>query len=196
MTQNEIETIRAAQEGDTKAFDELVRIYDRQVFKIAYDITGNTHDAHDVFQETFLRAFSKISTFRFDSSFKTWLLRIAINLSKNHYKKQRLKKWFSLGSDYETPLCGMQNKENEEFADPDRQLESRETMTMIHNALAQLSENQRIVFVLKHMHGYKVKEIAEKTGYSEGTVKTHLFRGTRKLKNVLAEHFQSPHVSG
>lgn len=191
MDQKEIELIQRAQQGSADAFDALVRQHDRLVFQMIYGILGNFQDTCDVYQETFIRAFRKIATFRFESELSTWLGRIAINLSINWRKRQHRKEVFSLeeksesGATWELPEApGAGNRAENKLLD-------QELQQHLKKGLRQLSAQQRTVFVLKHMHGHKIKDIAEMMGCAEGTVKNHLFRATQSLQRILQPYFRN-----
>jgi RNA polymerase sigma-70 factor (ECF subfamily) len=191
MDSNEIELIRRAQQGSTEAFDDLVRLHDRQIFQMIFGIVGNSADTCDIYQETFIRAFQKIGTFRFESELSTWLGRIAINLSINWRKRQRRKEVFSLEAKQEK----QENWQPVEGSLPGNTAENRiidrELLRHINKGLQQLPMQQRTVFVLKHMHGHKIKEIAEMMGCAQGTVKNHLFRATDKLQKILQPYYRN-----
>ena len=191
MDNQEFELIKRAQKGSSTAFDQLVRSYDRLVYQVVFGLLGNVHDTQDVYQETFLRAYTNVSTFRFQSEFRTWLLRIAINQSINFHKKKRIKKWFSLNEHYENAsehnivhtLASNNRTEDKTL--------SKEVMGQINHCLDALPINQRTAFTLKHIQGYKIKEIAEMMNCSENTVKSHLFRAIHSLKNKLEPFVQN-----
>jgi RNA polymerase sigma-70 factor (ECF subfamily) len=190
MNSSEIELIKRAQQGSADAFDELVRLHDRQVFRMIYGILGNATDTYDVYQETFICAFRKINAFRFESELSTWLGRIAINFSINWRKRQRRKKLFSLEEKQETQPAWEPADESPPAAAESRLID-RELHHHIEKGLQQLPTQQRTVFVLKHMHGHKIKEIAEMLGCAEGTVKNHLSRATDKLQKILQPYYRN-----
>lgn len=193
MEQAEVELIKRAQNGDSHAFDALVRLHDRRVLQMAYSMLNNLHDAQDVYQETFLRAFVKIATFRFDASFATWLSRIAINLSINKRKQKRRMNWLSFDQgNRDAELHGefIDRHNYEHSAEEDAA--ANEMAERLQRSLDVLSPPQRAVFTLKHLHGYKIREISEMLNCAEGTVKNYLFRATRKLQKELAPYFKSP----
>lgn len=191
MEKNEIELIRRAQIGDTEAFDRLVRLHDRKVLQLAYSILGNLQDAQDLYQETFLRAFSKISSYRFDGEFGGWLGRIAVNLSLNRRKQRYRLRWFSL-HERETvqPEWGAEEKMIRHET-PENNYLAHELRTQINQSLDALPTQQRAVFALKHLHGYKIAEIAKMLDCAEGTVKNALFRATHSLRKQLLPYHNS-----
>lgn len=184
MENQERYLILKAQSGEIGAFDELVRMHDRRIFQVVFGMLGNLHDTQDVYQDTFLNAFSKISTFRFESEFSTWLTRIAVNSSINLRRKKKVRKWFALNTENEDEAFGPIPELPEEEG-PEQQMLSREFRQNIEKGLKHLSTQQRTVFVLKHFQHYKIKEIAEILNCAEGTIKNQLFRASQKLKNFL-----------
>ncbi len=184
----EQELIREAQTGDVGSFDELVRLYDRKILQLIESIVGSRHDAYDVYQDTFIRAFRKLDTFRGESAFGTWLSRIAINLSLNWCKRQRRKELFSMDAKQEQQggwdlIEGAKGSEKRVLQD--------ELMSHVDVGLKKLPHKQRSIFILKHQHGYKIKEIAGMMNCAEGTVKQHLFRATAKLKEMLTPYYEN-----
>ena len=190
MSNSEHALIQAAIAGDNRAFDELIRQYDKRILQVAHGIMGNMQDAYDAYQEGVIRAYKKLPTFRQESAFSTWLTRIVINQALNMKRKNRWKKQlsFSLNDEDTRELSGAKSEE------PDEVLVTSELSDSIKESLDVLSERERAVFVLKHLHGYKLREIAQMLNCAEGTVKNYLFRATRKLRQVLeAHHIQSAH---
>lgn len=183
----EIELILQAQAGSAEAFDKLVRLHDRRVLQLICSIVGNMHDAYDVHQETFINAFRKISSFRFESTLSTWLGRIAINYSLNWLKRQKRRQWLSFGSENESQVSREMEMGYEDAAEDD--LLDEELSKHIKTALQQLPDQQRTVFILKHYQGYKIREIADMMGSAEGTIKNHLFRATHRLQKILQPYY-------
>jgi RNA polymerase sigma-70 factor (ECF subfamily) len=182
----EFELVQRAQNGDHKAFEELVVLHDRQVLNVAYSMTGSLADAQDIYQETFLRAFRAIGSFRFQSSFRTWVLRIAVNQAINWRKKKKLRSFFSLDAHD-------QNSKDSQFlqiagtSDASTSLHSKEILEHIQNGMNRLSNRERAVFTLRHFQEIKIKEIAALLDCAEGTVKNLLFRATQKMQKELQE---------
>ncbi len=185
MNQHEINFIEQAQAGDARAFEELMRLHDHRVLQVAQGILGNLQDAADAYQNTMVRAFMRIHTFRFESSFATWLTRIAINQSLNLRKKRRWHRRFSLDH-----LAGTEAEPRAETTHPADRMMQVVLSERIRQSLEHLSDRERAVFVLKHMHGYKIREIALMIDCADGTVKNYLFRATRKLRTVLKPYYE------
>lgn len=182
--------IREAQLGNTAAFEELVRQYDRAVLRLAVHLTGSQEDGQDIYQEAFLRAYINLARFRFECSFYTWIYRIVTNLCLDHLRKRN-----SRGRDLTTTVSP--DGEEEELLDrvpdhradasPERSLVGRELRGCIVRALARLSARERMVFELKHYHGMRLRTVAGILNTTEGTIKNTLFRATHKLRTELAE---------
>jgi RNA polymerase sigma-70 factor (ECF subfamily) len=181
MNKSDIELIQAAKAGDSRAFDELIRLHDKRILQVAHGIMGNMQDAYDVYQEGILKAYKKLPSFRFESSFGTWLTRIVINQALNMKKKMRIRRFLS----FDQPEAAPSDSYADAGPSPDEVYVANELSEKINQSLALLSDRERAVFVLKHMHGYKLREIAVMIDCAEGTVKNYLFRATRKLRDEL-----------
>src|SRR3989449_10804636 len=182
--------IRRAQQGDTAAFEELVRLYDRSVLRLAVHLTGSQEDGQDIYQEAFLRAYINLARFRFECSFYTWIYRIVTNLCLDHLRKKH-----SRGRDLTTTFSpdGEEEQALDHVADrtpaasPERNLASLELRQTIIGALGRLSPREGMVFELKHYHGLRLRTVAGILNTPEGTIKNTLFRATHKLRMQLAE---------
>ncbi|HPG38842.1 MAG TPA: RNA polymerase sigma factor [bacterium] len=189
MDNHEIQLVQQAQQGNLKAFEKLVIRYDRSIVQIANLMMGNRADAQDVYQETFLRAFQNISGFRFQSHFKTWLTRIAINTAINMRRKRRIGQFISIFdlADENSDICVIPVKDVSMTADMEQA--SAELRQQIEKGLQKLSSKERAVFTLKQYQDYKIKDIAVILNCAEGTVKNYLFRATQKLKKHLVPYY-------
>src|SRR2546427_2306996 len=182
--------IRRAQQGDTAAFEELVRLYDRSVLRLAIHLTGSQEDGQDIYQEAFLRAYMNLARFRFECSFYTWIYRIATNLCLDHLRRKRSRS-------RELTTTNSPEGEEQELLDripdqsagasPERNLASRVLREHIVRALSNLSPRERMVFELRHYHGLQLRTVAGILKTTEGTVKNTLFRATHKLRLQLSE---------
>jgi len=182
--------VREAQQGNTAAFEELVRQYDRAVLRLAIHLTGSQEDGQDIYQEAFLRAYINLARFRFECSFYTWIYRIVTNLCLDHLRKKH-----SRGRDLN--MTTTPEGEQEDMLDrmpdrrpgasPERSFAGSELRQSIVRALGQLSPRERMVFELKHYHGMKLRTVAGMLNTTEGTIKNTLFRATHKLRTRLAE---------
>jgi len=178
--------------GDNAAFDKLVTRYQRRVYAIAYRMTRNREDALDIAQEVFLRAHRGIERWRPVRGFKHWLYRIATNMTIDVLRKRRRRaavivesEDFSMDRGVAAPSVGR---------DPVRSIAIEEMGEQISAAIETLPQRQRAVLVLRYYEDMSIKEIASAVGCTEGTVKTHLFRATGKLRDLLG-HLRGPDQS-
>jgi RNA polymerase sigma-70 factor, ECF subfamily len=182
--------IREAQQGNTAAFEELVRQYDRAVLRLAVHLTGSQEDGQDIYQEAFLRAYVNLARFRFECSFYTWIYRIVTNLCLDHLRKKCARRYdltttVSPEGEQEEVLDRM--PDHRPGASPERSFVGRELRERIRCAMGRLSPRERMVFELKHYHGMKLRTVAGILNTTEGTIKNTLFRATHKLRTQLAE---------
>jgi RNA polymerase sigma-70 factor, ECF subfamily len=186
----EMELIREAQQGSRAAFDALVRQYDSQVLRLALHLTGSEHDAEDIHQEAFLKAYRYLGNFRFECSFYTWIYRIVTNLCLDHLRRRKSRR------EDQSVLVDTAGEEidllsnvsdDRPGANPARELERKLMGQKIKTALDTLTPRERMVFELKHYQGLKLRTIGEMLSTTEETAKNTLFRATRKLRIHLAE---------
>jgi RNA polymerase sigma-70 factor (ECF subfamily) len=182
--------VREAQNGNTAAFEELVRHYDRAVLGLALHLTGSREDAQDIYQDAFLRAYRNLPRFRFECSFYTWLYRIVTNLCLDHLRRNRMRK---LDVSVKASTDGADEELVAQMPDlragtcPERSSRGREVREKISRALLRLSARERMVFELKHYQGLKLRTVAVMLNTTENTIKNTLFRATQKLRVELAE---------
>ena len=182
--------IREAQRGNRAAFEELVRHYDQPVLRLALHLTGTEHDAQDVYQDAFLKAYKNIGSFRFECSFYTWIYRIVTNLCLDHLRKKTVRKEDAPvakdpdGGEYD--LLD-QVPDARAGANPEKDLMRRQLGSRIAGALEKLTPRERMVFELKHYHGLKLRTVGEILHTTEETAKNTLFRATQKLRGALAD---------
>ncbi|MBO6575459.1 MAG: RNA polymerase sigma factor [Rhodothermales bacterium] len=176
MDAQETRLVRLAQQGDAGAFDALVRANEARLLHAIAGILGRTPAVYDVYQDTLVKAYTKLPGFRLDSAFSTWITRIAINRALNQKRKEKNARQDPLEFAQHIPSRG-----------PSASLavERAEMRASTERAMERLSERERAVFVLKHQHGYKLREIGDMLSCAEGTVKNYLFRATRKLREEL-----------
>ena len=182
--------VREAQRGNRAAFEELVRHYDQAVLRLAIHLTGSEHEAQDIYQDAFLKAYKSVGNFRFECSFYTWIYRIVTNLCLDHLRKRQVRKE---EAPVATDASGEQYDVLEQVPDgraganPERDLMRRELGTRISRALERLTPRERMVFELKHYHGLKLRTVGEVLNTTEETAKNTLFRATQKLRGALAD---------
>ncbi len=185
----EMELIREAQAGSRVAFDALVRQYESQVLRLALHLTGSEHDAEDIYQEAFLKAYRYIGNFRFECSFYTWIYRIVTNLCLDQLRRRKTRREDQAvlvdHSGDEIDLLASVS-DNRSFSNPDRELDRKVLGEHIQAALAKLTPRERMVFELKHYQGLRLRTIGEMLNTTEETAKNTLFRATKKLRTQLA----------
>lgn len=181
--------IRAAQRGDSAAFEQLVRAYDSNVLRMAYNLLHSEEDARDIYQEAFLRVYRKLPEFRFDSAFSTWLYRIVANLCLDQIRKRKVRKEES--SSVETSTGEVDRlqliPESRADVDPQRRLMSTEVKNRIQEVLSSLTPRERLVFEMRHYQGMRLRAIGEALGVTEEAAKNCLFRATQKMRGALGD---------
>ena len=186
---DEASLIRAAQRGDAEAFEALVRAYDQNVLRIAFNLLRSPEDARDIYQEAFLRVYKNLHTFRFDCSFHTWLYRIVTNICLDHLRKRKVRREESTVVD--TPEGRLDRidhyAQESPGGDPERHAWNQQLHEKIDTALEDLSPRERMVFELRHYQGMRLRSIGEVLGTSEEAAKNCLFRATQKMRSVLGE---------
>ncbi|MBI1356655.1 MAG: sigma-70 family RNA polymerase sigma factor [Acidobacteria bacterium] len=186
---SEAALIRAAQNNDSEAFEQLVRLYDRSVLRVTMNLLRSPEDARDAYQEAFLKVYRRLDSFRFDCSFHTWLYRIATNVCLDYLRRKNVRKEHAVDDrDDERGLNPLQTaSDGRPESDPDRSLTGRELGGRIEQALEALSPNERVVFELRHYEGMRLRAIGEMIGISEEAAKNSLFRATRKMRDALED---------
>lgn len=184
-----IEACRDVQDDRFEAaFEELYRRYRDRVYSIAYRITGSTTDAMDVVQESFRVLFLKISTFRFDARFSTWLFRIVVNCSIDLRRRERQRSGRQ-GQSIQNLHEGTEPAD--ESRDPLASAETSELGEQVQSAIARLSPKLRAILVLRYLEGLSYDEIAETLEVQLGTVKSRLARAHLAIEQVLAAKAES-----
>ena len=168
--------------GKVEAFNLLVERYHSTVFNLAYRMLGNTSDAQDATQETFLEGFKSINGFKFQSTFKTWLYRVAINTCQQYIRKSDSRQ--RVLSSYTEDAKNIQKTDSGPIQ-PDQHLLKNEREQIIQSAICGLPPKQRIVVILFYMQHLKYREIADVLGCSEGTVASRLNAAIGNLRTLL-----------
>ncbi len=186
---DESTVIKAAQNGDQDAFERLVRAYDQGVLRLAMNLLRSPEDARDVYQETFLRVYKNIQSFRLDSSFQTWLYRIATNICFDYLRKRKVRKEEqSVLQTEDGPVDRMDTfEERGTSANPERALRNRQIRGRLELALGDLTPRERMVFELRHYQGLRLRNIGEVLGTTEEAAKNCLFRATQKMRTALGD---------
>jgi RNA polymerase sigma-70 factor, ECF subfamily len=190
MEPSDNDLIVQAQRGNTAAFEQLVYRYDRKVLSIAARFTGNKEDAKDIYQEVFMRVYRALPQFQFRSQFSTWLYRIVKNVCLTHLQQGKNYPQVSIDEQYESAngssthslLDSLPAKSSTERGALDSEISEQ-----VQIAMNQLSPKQKMVFVMRHFEGYKLREIASMMKCTEGTVKKYLFTATERMRKNLKE---------
>jgi len=181
------ELVRRAQEGNTRAFDELVVKFSPRLYGMVYHMTSNKEDTHDLLQDIFAKAYRSLKRFRGKSSFYTWIYSIATNMTLNFLKKRKRRAAWSL-DDMDS---GIQNDEAMvdigHTANPRHQSDVNELQKKLNEAMQALSEDHRAVVTMFDIQGIPHAEISRILKVSEGTVRSRLFYAHKQLQGHLEE---------
>ena len=177
--------IKEVLKGDHNAFGEIVEIYKEKVFQLCYRMLGNRHEAEDMAQEAFVRAYVNIHTFNIKLKFSTWLYRIATNLCIDRIRKK--KPDYHLDAEVAgTDGLNMYSQIAAGTALPEEELESLELQDTVQKEILKLPEKYRTVIVLKYIEELSLKEISEILDLPIGTIKTRIHRGREALRKQLS----------
>jgi RNA polymerase sigma-70 factor, ECF subfamily len=182
--------IARLRQRDEQAFNEIVRQHGDKVFNLVLRMVGTRAEAEDIAQEVFVTVFKSIDSFRGESKFTTWLLRIAANHSKNRIKYLARRRSDGNGLDDASEAAMADEGKapvQAHIGAPDALLEAAQTEMMMQEAIAALDEDQRLLVVLRDIEELSYEEIGEITGLLEGTVKSRLHRARMALKDILEE---------
>jgi RNA polymerase sigma-70 factor, ECF subfamily len=188
---SELALVQAAKKGDLEAFSELVKRYDRNIFRIAQHITHNEEDAQDVVQEAFLKAYQNLDQFQGNSKFYTWLVRIAVNEALMKLRRRRTDKTVSIDEDVETEEGSMPREVADWGPNPEQLYRQSELSEILKKTIQGLPPGFRTVFVLRDVEGLSTEETAEMLGLSIPAVKSRLLRARLQLRERLAKYFKS-----
>ena len=180
--------VQRVQAGDTSAFGELVEKYQKRIYELAYGFTHHPEDAHDLSQEIFFKAFRALGGFKGDSSFYTWLYKIARNAGIDHTRRKTTR--VKLSFEDTLPLDESQYYPRYDRNSVPYRLEQEELGIEIQKAIQQLSPRQKQVFILRHYEDLSLREIADLLNLRIGSIKAHLFSATRKLRKLLAPYLE------
>jgi RNA polymerase sigma-70 factor, ECF subfamily len=182
MEDTDSAAIARARSGDPDGFRSLVERHSRNVFRLAFRMTGNENDAEDIVQETFLRAYKQLARYESRSSFGTWLYRIAANCSLDLIRTRKFRG--------ELPKPEGEDKDPMDLIaspqpGPDRLAASRQVEEHVAGAMAALSGQERTAFVLRHFEGLSIEEISGVLGVGGNAAKHSIFRAVQKLRAAL-----------
>jgi RNA polymerase sigma-70 factor (ECF subfamily) len=185
---DDFKLIEAFRKGDEKAFEEIVRRYQRQVANIIYLTLGNREEVDDLSQEVFVRVFRSLDRFEFDSSVYSWIYRIAVNLCIDEIRKKKIRKLIPL--DFLTEKKLESEKRSKETATSSDELLQKEKKEIIRGALDKLSPLHRTVILLREYQDLSYGEIAKTLRISPQAVKSRIFRAREELRELLKDYFQ------
>lgn len=186
--------MRRVLEGDVNAFEDLVTEHEKGVYAIAQRMTGNAEDAADMTQETFIKAYNSLSSFRGDSKFSVWLYRIATNVCLDFLRSRSRKPTLSLsvedddGEETQMDIA-------DESQSPEQLLERGLTRDAVRRGLKSLSPEYRQILLLREIQGLSYEEIAEALALEVGTVKSRIFRARKRLCAFLLQDGNIPDFS-
>ncbi|MCX7920028.1 MAG: sigma-70 family RNA polymerase sigma factor [bacterium] len=177
FARSELDLIRRSQQGDTAAFGELYERYKLAVYQLAYRLMRNPADADELMQESFVRAYRYLRRYNAQYSFYTWLRTIVLNLGRDWLRKQK------------SQSTGLESFTSDQpgMSEPNENIDQLANRQLIHQAISELSEQQRLSFILFEIEGLTLEEISVQLNCSVGTVKTHLHRARSQLRNKLKE---------
>lgn len=186
----ETDLVHKARRGDLDAYDELVKRYQQRIYATIYHMTANHEDANDLAQDSFIKAYQALKSFKGDSSFYTWLYRIAVNKAINFIKQRRNRVNMSLNdldvqTEHDPDLVALISHKT-----PRREVALAELQEKLNAAILKLSEQHRAVVVLHDIQGLPHEEIAEIIGCNTGTVRSRLFYARQQLQGLLADYLE------
>ena len=165
-------------------FSALVEDYGRQMYQLAFRLTGNEQDAKDVVQDSLLNAFLHLDRFEGRADLRTWLNRIVVNCALDHLRGLRRRP----DAYAPTPLSDVVETAASKTPDPERLAASADWRRLVAAAMEGMSPLERVTFALRHFEGRSIAEISETVGIGNNAAKQHIFRAVRKLRLALAAH--------
>jgi len=185
---DDFQLVEAFRKGDEKAFEEIVRRYQRQVANIIYLTLGNREEVDDLSQEVFIRVYRSLGRFQFDASLYSWIYRIVVNLCIDEVRRKKIRKAVSLEFFTERRLEG--EKRSKEHATASDDMLKEEKKRIIVDALQRLSPVHRTVIVLREYEDMSYEEIAKTLHISAQAVKSRIFRAREELRKSLKDYFK------
>ncbi len=189
--------IRTWKSGDLSAFEEIVRRHQKMVLNLAYRMVNDFAEAEDLSQEGFLRAYLKIDQFRGESTFRTWLYKIVINVCRSYLRKRFLLAKVGLYGKKQVSDKTVLSEQNIDTGEihprmvlndtTEQEIEQKDVQLQLEQVINMLSGKQKEVFILKHVEGLTISDIANILNSAEGTIKSHLSRAVKNLRGLLKE---------
>lgn len=180
--QHEHDLVARAKAGDMQSFQELVELNSGKIFSAAYRILNHKEQAEDCVQETFLRMFTKLETFHFQSKFSTWLYSVAVNTALDYRRKN--KKHQQLGCHHDNDI-DFDQMHASNLATPEAAAVTTSLGEITQRAINQLNDDIKIAFILRHFEGCSINEITQILGVSSSAAKSKIFRAVARLRQIL-----------
>jgi RNA polymerase sigma-70 factor (ECF subfamily) len=184
MAKDDHALIRAVLAGDKDAYGVLVARHGESMFRVAFRITENEHDAEEIVQETFLRGYRSLPDFDARSDFRTWIYRIAVNCALHLLSRRKTEAAVPIVEEYDEELPAIQLVDGK--AGPERLLLDREIEHRRHAAMEKMTPDERLAFVLRHIEGRTTDEIAAALRITPNNAKQAVFRAVQKMRRSLA----------
>jgi RNA polymerase sigma-70 factor (ECF subfamily) len=187
---NEQQLVERARQGDLAAYDDLVRRYQERIYATIYHMTSNHEDANDLAQESFIKAFQALNSFKGDSSFFTWVYRIAVNKTINFLKQRKARAHLSLDDvdislENDPDLVALVSHQT-----PRRDLSLSELHEKLNGAMQKLSDDHRLVIILHDIQGLSHEEISKIMDCNIGTVRSRLFYARQQMQAYLSDYLK------
>lgn len=187
---DDLTLVKRAQAGDAAAYDELMRKYQERIYGTVYHMTSNHEDANDLTQETFIKAYKVLGSFKGDASFYTWIYRIAVNKTINYLKQRKNRVHMSLNdvdfqAEHDPDLVALVSDKT-----PRRDIALSELQEKLNAAMLKLSETHRMVVTLHDIQGLSHDEIAKIMDCNVGTVRSRLFYARQQLQGFLSNYLK------
>ncbi|MFZ1146336.1 MAG: sigma-70 family RNA polymerase sigma factor [Bryobacteraceae bacterium] len=187
---DEAALVAQSREGDARAFGELVRRYERKIFRLAQHVTQNREDAEDVLQETFLKAYEHLDQFQGTARFYTWIVRIAVNQALMKLRRRRTDRSVSLDEAIDTGEDTIVREVAAWDENPEQRFSRAELGQILDSAIQSLEPAYQSVFVLRDIDELSTEETADALGLSIPAVKSRLLRARLQLREKLTRHFK------
>src|SRR6478736_5434740 len=186
--ESDLSLVKRAQEQDSSAYDELIRRYQQRIYATVYHMTSNHEDANDLTQETFIKGYRALKGFKGDSSFYTWVYRIAVNKTINFLKQRKNRSHMSLNdldfnAEHDPDLVALVSDKT-----PRREANLSELQEKLNEAMQKLSDSHRLVVTLHDVQGLSHEEIGKIMDCNPGTVRSRLFYARQQLQGYLSDY--------
>jgi RNA polymerase sigma-70 factor (ECF subfamily) len=193
---DDMDLVHACTNGDVSAFEQLVKRYDRKLFRIAQSVTHNREDSQDVVQEAFLKAYQHLADFREACQFSTWLIRITVNQALMKLRKQRDTAETSLDEDFGDEGGILPREVTDWSPNPEQLCWASELKEILEKTLEELEPISRTVFVLRDIEGLTIDQTAVALNMSQTAVKARLWRVRLQLRERLSKYFGAVRAPG